>query len=695
MSNLTNRLATETSPYLQQHADNPVHWQPWDAQALDLAKKMNKPILLSIGYSACHWCHVMTHESFENQQIAAIMNRLFINIKVDREERPDLDKIYQSAHNLLNQRGGGWPLTVILTPDEQIPFFAGTYFPDVAKHNMPAFTEMLERIEEFYRQHPADIDKQNQSLLDALDSLSNMPVDESQQLTSYPIDSCRQQLEKTYDKKFAGFGDAPKFPHPSNLEFLLRHFTATKQSGHADEMSSTMLSNTLNAMATGGLFDQLGGGFYRYSVDNEWAIPHFEKMLYDNGPLLALYAQASVLLDKDNNFFASIAKQTGDWVIQDMTSEQGAYYSTLDADSEGAEGTFYIWSNEEIKSVLNNHEFLIAERYYGLNDIENFEGQWHLNVKSSINTVAEELNLTEEDIQQSIQSINQKLLKQRNKRIHPDRDEKVLTSWNALMIKGMSLSGRLLEEDRFIDSAHAAIDFIHDTLFVNHRLLATYKDGKAHLMAYLDDYVYLIDALLESLQARWRTQDLLFAIELADIVMDHFEDTENGGFYFTANDHENLIQRPKPLMDEAIPSGNGMAAYALNRLGHLIGEQRYIDAAENTLYYAWKSINEVPYAHASLLAALDETLNPPSILIIRQAESDSESKVESNSWQKACNEHYQLKRLVFAIPNSIDSLPGNLDEKKAMDTSIAFYCTGTQCAAPITDIEALKDLLQK
>ena len=686
MSQLRNRLATETSPYLQQHADNPVHWQPWDTEALALARELNKPILLSIGYSACHWCHVMAHESFENEQIATIMNRLFVNIKVDREERPDLDKIYQSAHNLLNQRGGGWPLTVILTPDEQIPFFAGTYFPDKPKHNMPAFTEVLERIEEFYRQHPDDINKQNESLLNALDSIANIPVDESQRLTSFPIDGCRQQLEKTYDKKFAGFGSAPKFPHPTNLEFLLRHYSATQQAGQADEMSYSMLSNTLSAMANGGIYDQLGGGFCRYSVDDEWAIPHFEKMLYDNGPLLSLYAQASVLLKDDDAVFKRIATETGDWVIREMTSSEGAYYSTLDADSEGEEGTFYVWTVEQIKEALSDAEYKIAEQRYGLSGEVNFEGKWHLNIKASLNTIAAVLNQSAQEIQNSLDNITAKLFAKRAERIHPGRDEKILSAWNALMIKGMAISGRLLHNDSFITSAHNSIDFIRTTLFIDNRLLATYKDGRAHLMAYLDDYVFLIDALLESLQARWRKQDLEFAIQLADIVMQHFYDEDNGGFYFTADDHENLIQRPKPLMDEAIPAGNGIAAYALNRLGHLIGEQRYIDAAENTLYYAWRSITEVPYAHGALLFALDEHLNPSPLLIIRGEEQ------ELDKWLQVSNQSYRLNQLTFAIPDSVTDLPGLLSQRKPSDTTIAYFCSGMSCQPPITDINKLQGI---
>ena len=684
MSQLSNRLASETSPYLQQHASNPVHWQPWDKEALEIAKQTNKPILLSIGYSACHWCHVMAHESFENKKIAVLMNELFVNIKVDREERPDLDKIYQSAHHLLNQRGGGWPLTVILTPEEQIPFFAGTYFPDTPKHNMPAFADVLQRVEAFYREHPEDIDKQNSSLRNALHNMANIPVsDES--LNSFPIDACRQQLAKTYDKKFAGFGDAPKFPHPTNLEFLLRHYIATRQSGQADPASYAMLTETLAAMVKGGLYDQLGGGFYRYSVDKQWAIPHFEKMLYDNGPLLSLYAQTYFVLKEQNfHIFRDAAEQTANWLIREMTSNEGAYYSTLDADSEGKEGTFYIWTRQQIKETLNDTEYKIAEKYYGLKAKANFEGKWHLNINASVDSIAKKLKLSEPEVTESIATIKQKLFSIRAKRIAPGRDEKILTSWNALMIKGMAISGRLLQNEQFIRSAHKAIDFVRNTLFKDKRLLASCKDGKAHLMAYLDDYVFLIDALLESLQARWRSEDLEFAIELADIVMQHFYDSENGGFYFTANDHEQLISRPKPLMDEAIPSGNGIAAYVLNRLGHLTGEQAYIDAADKTLHYAWRSINEIPYAHAALLFALDETLNPPAIIVIRANEN------EIKQWQQAVDKSYQPNKMVFAIPASVTDLPGTLKERKATDAPIAYACSGTSCKPAVRDISELE-----
>ena len=669
---MPNHLVDETSPYLLQHLDNPVDWHPWGDEALARAKKENKPILLSIGYAACHWCHVMAHESFEDKSIAALMNKHYINIKVDREERPDLDKIYQTTHSLLTQRSGGWPLTMFLTPDEHMPFFAGTYFPNEARDGMPGFSDILIRVSDAYESNKESIQQQNIAIRDVFKKINDQDNISTDELTAIPIDVAKNQLKKNFDPEYGGFGIAPKFPHPSNIELALKLWSHSLENKHEDFDLLNTATFTLEKMAEGGIFDQLGGGFCRYSVDNKWQIPHFEKMLYDNGPLLSIYAQTFALLnDESVKPYENKIIETAEWVMREMTSQQGAYYSSLDADSEGEEGTFYIWTVDEIKKALTEDEFLAAQKYYGLEGEINFEGKWHLNIQSSIdNEIAE--------------TIKQKLFNERSKRIHPGRDEKILTSWNALMIKGMALSGRLLQRGDFIQSAHNAIDFIRTTMFKENRLLATYKDGNAHLMAYLDDYVFLIDALLESLQAKWRSQDCDFAIQLSDIVMSHFYDDDNGGFYFTANDHEALIQRPKPLMDEAIPAGNGIAAYALNRLGHLIGEQRYINAAQDTLHYAWASISEIPYAHAALLFALDEKLNLPDITVIRGSDD------EIQNWQKACDENYQLNKLVFAIPDSITKLPGLLNDKSATDETMAYICSGTSCMPPISNINELK-----
>ncbi|MDH3948555.1 MAG: thioredoxin domain-containing protein [Gammaproteobacteria bacterium] len=685
MTEQTNHLAGETSPYLLQHAHNPVDWYGWDSEALATARELNKPILLSIGYSACHWCHVMAHESFEDPKTAEVMNRLFINIKVDREERPDLDKIYQNAHQLLTQRGGGWPLTVFLTPDDQTPFFAGTYFPPERRHGMPSFVEILEHIASVYEQHEADIRSQNQHLLEALDSLNPGQSSEPDQLNPTPLDGALQQLAQNYDASWGGFGQAPKFPHPTNLERLLRHWAATANREQADNQARDMLLTTLHAMASGGIYDQLGGGFCRYSVDEKWMIPHFEKMLYDNGPLLTLYSQAWQA--SGHSVFKRIAEETAEWVMREMQAPNGGYYATLDADSEGEEGRFYVWTPQEMEALLTTDEYAVASRIYGLDGPANFEGRWHLHVYQDIVPVAETLKLTPEQATARLQSARQKLFTQREQRIRPGRDEKVLTAWNGLMIKGMAAAGRRLDRRDFIESAQQAVDFIHTQLFQDGRLLASYKDGRARLTAYLDDHVFLLDGLLELLQAEWRTRDLQFAMQLAELLLEQFEDKAHGGFFFTANDHEQLIHRPKPSMDDALPAGNGIAALALARLGHLLGETRFLKAAERTLQNSWQAMSQMPYVHCALLDALEEYLYPPEIIVMR---GDKEKLAAG--WQ-ACQQGYTARRLCFAIPNNATNLPGLLAERKATDDFITYHCSGTACQPPINSLEELKTIL--
>jgi uncharacterized protein YyaL (SSP411 family) len=676
----TNRLINETSPYLMQHAHNPVDWWPWCKEALQLARQQNKLILLSVGYSACHWCHVMAHESFEDKDTAALMNKLFINIKVDREERPDLDKIYQTAHQLLAQRPGGWPLTVILTPDDQTPFFAGTYFPVKPRYNMPAFSDVLQRVHDFYQQNENDILEQNRSLTNALQR--SLEKQNTTALDSAPIDQARRQLEQHYDQQHTGFGKAPKFPHPTNLERLLYHWSSTRAHDNEDTHAFSMLDQTLSAMARGGLFDQLGGGFFRYSVDDIWMIPHFEKMLYDNGPLLGLYSLAHVATG--NEFYRQVANETAQWVMREMQSNQGAYFSTLDADSEGEEGKFYVWQPGEVKDLLTKNEFEVLSRVYGLDRTANFEGHWHLHTFTDFAQTAQRLSLAEQQVQDLLNSARQKLFTAREQRVHPGRDEKILTSWNGLMIKGMAITARYLHEEHYLQSAQQAVDFIRDNMLDGDRLFATYKDGQARLMAYLDDYAFLLDAVIELLQARWRTADLQLAIQLADALLQHFEDKQNGGFYFTAHDHEALFHRPKPLADEAIPAGNAIACLALARLGHLLGETRYLDASERALQYAMFSITQAPYAHAAFLHALEEYLYPPELIVIRGATGDIAP------WQEQLDKHFVAHRLVFAIPNTETKLPGLLAQRHGdTDKTIAYCCTGTQCHSPITQLNEL------
>ncbi len=674
---MPNRLAQETSPYLLQHADNPVDWYPWGDEAFEDARKAGKPVLLSIGYSACHWCHVMAHESFEDEVSAALMNRLFVNIKVDREERPDIDKIYQTAHQLLTQRSGGWPLTMFLDADNQRPFFGGTYFPNEARYDMPAFGDLMQNIAEYYADKRDDVRQQSDRLLDVFARLDPSRSDAGTDLTAEPLHKAREMFAKSFDRDFGGFGPAPKFPHPTTIERLLRHWRAGANDAEPDLDALFMATLTLTRMADGGLFDHVGGGFCRYSVDRQWQIPHFEKMLYDNGPLLALYSQAAIATGE--TAFRDTANATADWMLADMQAANGGFFSTRDADSEGEEGLYYLWQPEQTEALLGA-DYPIFARRFGLDHDANFEGQWHLTVREPI---------ADDDAKASIERSKKILLAERMNRVAPARDEKQLTSWNALAIRGLAIAGRSLQRPDLIEAATAAADFIQDNMLRDGRLLASYKDGEARFPAYLDDHAFMLDALLELLQSDWDTARLTLAMQIADLLLDHFEDGENGGFYFTANDHEALIHRPKPLADEAVPSGNGIAALALQRLGFLLGETRYLDAAARTLQAGWRAMQEYPHGHVSLLNALDEYLEHPEVIIIRG------SADVITQWRGLVAKLYAPRRLVFAIDAVEMDLPGALADRKALEgETVAYRCLGTRCEFPLTTWEALAGALE-
>jgi uncharacterized protein YyaL (SSP411 family) len=680
---LRNHLADETSPYLLQHADNPVEWYPWGEAALCRAKQENKPILLSVGYSACHWCHVMAHESFEDEGTAALMNDLFVNIKVDREERPDLDKIYQVAQQMLTHGSGGWPLTMFLTPQEQ-PFFGGTYFPKEPRYGMPAFRDLLRRVAEYYREHAEEIAAQSRELQAALAAMVP-PPDLGAVLETQVLAQARAALERTFDGTFGGFSGAPKFPHSTSIERCMRQWYATSADTEPDLKALYMASLTLTRMAEGGLYDQLGGGFARYSVDGAWMIPHFEKMLYDNGQLLCEYARAH--LATGEALFAKVAHETADWVLRDMRSAAGSFYSSLDADSEGHEGKFYAWERSEVQSLLTPREYSAFSARFGLDRSANFEGAWHLHTYASLDEIAGVLGDSAQTVSALIESSRSKLLKARNLRVWPARDEKILCSWNALMIKGLSLASRVLRRPDLAEAAGTAVDFARHHLWRDGRLLATYKDGRAHLPAYLDDYAFLADALLELLQTRWRSSDLDFASQLADVLLEQFEDKDNGGFFFTARDHEQLIHRSKTFADESVPSGNGVAASMLTRLGYLLGETRYLDSAERTLRSAWAGIQEYPQAHMSLLNALEDFSSSMQILVIR-GEAQS-----ADHWAAALSALYAPTRMIYAIPNDAQ-LPPALAAKRPSETTVAYLCTGMTCSAPLANLEEVTRTLK-
>jgi uncharacterized protein YyaL (SSP411 family) len=666
---VTNRLAKETSPYLRQHAENPVEWYPWGAEALERARREGKPILLSVGYSACHWCHVMAHESFEDPHVATAMNRLFVNVKVDREERPDLDQIYQSAHQMLSQRTGGWPLTMFLSPDGT-PFFGGTYFPKDARYGLPGFPELCERIAGIWREKQAEIAVQNEEVLKALSRLVPRQGARRSELSTQPIRAMLQNLRANFDAALGGFGGAPKFPHPTDLELCLRN-------GEAD-----MAHTTLKRMCEGGIYDQLGGGFCRYSVDAQWRIPHFEKMLYDNGPLLGLLADAWLVTG--DSTYARCAQETAGWIVREMQSPEGGYYSSLDADSEHEEGKFYVWDQDEVRALLSAEEFTALAPHYGLDQPPNFEARhWHFHIAKPL----------DERTAPVLAAARHKLFAEREKRVRPGRDEKVLVSWNALAIRGMARAGRAFGRPEWTASARRALEFIRLKMWHAGRLVATYKDGRAHLNAYLDDYAFLVAALLEMMQTEFLPADLDFAEELADVLLDQFEDAEGGGFFFTARDHERLIHRPKPGHDSATPSGNAVAAWALQRLAALTGEQRYAGTAERTLELFFPAMRDYPAGFGAMAIALEESLQPPNILVLRGKAAVLEQ------WKTALAGEYLPDTAVLAIGEGVPGLPASLDKPAAGNPASqpvnGWLCRGVTCLPPISDLVHLKKALKE
>lgn len=681
-----NRLDTSRSPYLRQHADNPVHWQPWDEQALAAARERDVPILLSIGYSACHWCHVMAHESFEDATTAGVMNELFVSIKVDREERPDLDRVYQTAHQILTQQTGGWPLTVFLDPHSLLPFFSGTYFPRTPRYGMPAFTDLIKRVATVWNERRDELAEQGAKVQDIFDSL-NAPGNPDAALPEESVlDAARDQLAGAFDSSHGGFGTAPKFPMPSSLERLLRHWARSRETrGRPDREALDMALQSLTRMARGGIFDHLGGGFCRYSVDAEWLLPHFEKMLYDNGALLALYADAMAIAP--DNLFEAVVRDTAGWLLREMQHSSGGFYAALDADSEGEEGRFYVWHREQIRRLLDDDEYAVIETLYGIEKPANFEGSWILHRRDAWRAVVERLGLAAEEADRLLARARRKLFDAREQRTRPGRDDKVLVAWNGLAIRGLARASTVLNEPAWAEAATRAVDFIRRELLIDGRLHATWIEGEVGVRAYLEDHAFLLDGLLTLLAVRWRDTDVRFAVALADALLAHFLDREEGGFFQTAHDAETLIYRPKPTLDESVPAGNAVAASALGRLGHLLGRQDYLDAADGVLRWAGPVMGRAPQAHAALCHALEEALTPPQLLLIRGQ--------DATAWAKKADDEYRPFRLVFALPEAIEAddgseplLPAYLPKELPASTT-AWLCSNMTCSLPITELSAL------
>src|SRR5215216_5931431 len=550
---MPNRLAHETSPYLLQHKDNPVDWYPWGEEALARAREERRPILLSIGYSACHWCHVMERESFEDPEIAAVMNELFVPIKLDREERPDLASIYMEACQAMTGQGG-WPLNVFLTPD-QVPFFAGTYFPPDSRMGMASWRSVLEAVAKAWEERRDEIEAGGGRIAERLRGGALLEPSESD-LDERTLEDAVEALRGQYDRANGGFGSAPKFPPASALEFLLRR------------SETEMTAHTLRAMASGGMYDQVGGGFARYSVDPYWLVPHFEKMLYDNALLSRLYLEARQATG--DVFYERIAEETLDYVVRDMTSPEGGFYSAEDADSEGEEGKFYVWTPEEIRGVLSEEEAALAERYWDVTERGNFEGKNILNVPRPPEVVADEFGLSTEELWQRILSIRERLFTEREKRVRPGRDEKVLAAWNGLMLRAFALAAGATGREEYLRVAEENAVFLLEKLVVDGRLRRSYKDGQARLNGYLEDYACVADGLVELYEATFETRWLREAASLADAILGLFWEEAEGAFYDTAADHEELVTRPRDVYDNATPSGNSVAVDVLLKLSVLL-----------------------------------------------------------------------------------------------------------------------------
>ena len=666
-----NRLKKEKSDYLLQHADNPVDWYPWSDEAFLIAEQEDKPVMLSIGYSACHWCHVMAHESFEDDATAEIMNKNFINIKLDKEERPDLDKIYQMSQTIITGKTGGWPLTVFMTP-KKFPFFAGTYFPNTERHGLPSFKDILIRVNDFYIDQKRDIELQNIQIKNIFNNL-NKSKESKNIINDDLMEKVKNELLASMDKVHGGFGSAPKFPHINNLEFLIK--TLKKQ----DKDVLDAINLTLSRMCCSGIFDHLKGGFFRYSVDELWMIPHFEKMLYDNGPMISILANA--FRKTGNKMYLNKLSQTCDWLLAEMQSNDGGYYSTIDADSEGIEGKFYVWSDDDLKNILNKEEIDVFKKMFVVYDRPNFDGKYHLHVtKTNESYYLENIDIANK--------ICKKLLQKRDERIRPGTDKKVLVSWNALVIEGMINAYKVTENKDYLISARKSFDFIKNNMWQDNKLYACYHD-KACFNAYLDDYAFLSRACLEILKIEWDNSYFDFLIKITDVLINDFQDKENGGFYFTSDNHEELIYRPKSYMDESLPSGNSIAIGALMELYELTGLTKYIEAVENAINSAHDSLNRSNSSHSSLLLVAPRTDSSKRLIIIRCEESNLSDN------QNLLNKLDTLNDNIYFITNNITLKVDGLSDKKPQGNFTAYICQNNICLEPISSIEKLIEFMKK
>ena len=668
---MPNRLINETSPYLLQHAHNPVDWYPWGQEALERSAKENKPILLSIGYSACHWCHVMEHESFENDSIARVMNENFINIKVDREERPDLDQIYMSAVQMMTG-SGGWPLTVFLLPNGA-PIFGGTYFPPDDRYGRPGFGRLLEAISEAYRTRHNEVVENSKGLLDHLNRQIFRKSGET--IDANLLDLAYRALGQRFDPREGGFGGAPKFPPGMSIDFLLRYHHRND-----DEHALHMAALTLDKMAYGGMYDQVGGGFHRYSTDDRWLVPHFEKMLYDNALLARAYVDAYRTTGMP--LYKRITEEILDFVVREMRDKNGAFYSTQDADSEGVEGKFYVWTMDEFRQVVGPDADLLA-KYFDVTEHGNFEEKNILNVPRPLELFSKLENVSADDLQSKAAAARKKLYAAREKRIKPGRDEKVLTDWNGMMMRAFAEAAAFLDRDDYRAVAESNANFILTTLWDGNRLLHSFKDGRARFNAYLDDYANLVDGLFALYELTFDYKWLEHAVQITDRMIEQFWDAENGGFYFTSQDHEPLIARSKDFLDNATPSGNSIAADVLLRMAALLDRPEYRDKAEQIFQAAHNVLRQYASGFGRMLAGVDFYVGPSREVALVG---------KPDEFIAAFRRHYQ-PRTVVAAGN--DARIAVLRDRPLVDGKpTAYVCENFTCKQPVTDAAMLEKELK-
>ncbi len=681
---MSNRLAQELSPYLQQHAHNPVDWYPWGEEALEKARLEEKPILLSIGYSACHWCHVMEHESFDDPQIAALMNELFVSIKVDREERPDLDKVYQLAVQLMTRRAGGWPLTVFLTPSLK-PFYGGTYFPPEERHGMPGFPTVLASVARTFSENRENVDAVGGEVVDAIASLQHQKGG-VQLEPDFILDAARK-IELNFDDRYGGFGDAPKFPSTMSLDVMLRAYGRG-----APEQTLSRVRQAVDAMIAGGIHDQLGGGFHRYSTDARWLVPHFEKMLYDNALLVRLLVDLWRVTKED--VYRDTATRALEYVEREMVSEAGAFFSTQDADSEGKEGTFFVWTPSQLEQVLGADDARVAALFFGVDEAGNFEeGTTVLHQTRTVEALATSLDAPAQEVSRRLEHSRRELFRAREERPKPFRDEKIIASWNGLMIGAAAEAGAAFGDDRWIRMASRALDFIEEHLWTGGELLRIHKEGRSQTAGFLVDYVEVANAAFDLYEATFETDRLRFAQRLLDQAVERFWEAGKGTFYFAADDPA-VIVRTEDTFDHAVPSGTASAARALLRAESFFGDGRYQQVVEAMLERLAAQAMSNPAAHGHLLGAIDHWLNGSSQIVIAGAHDDR----ATDALADAVRTEAVLNRSLFLAEDGDASITAGAStllpsRPKKDGQATAYLCRDRACSPPVTDADALVELI--